>query len=70
MFISFNCLSIKFSVLKMDTTSDAQECDSENVQHDSSSYSSDDNSHDDNNSDFIDEPHMTTNVRILDIVHL
>jgi len=54
----------------MDTTSDAQECDSENVQNDSSRDSSDDNNHDDNNSDFIDEPHMATNVRILDIVHV
>ncbi|BAT75155.1 hypothetical protein VIGAN_01297100, partial [Vigna angularis var. angularis] len=54
----------------MDTTLDAQECDSKNVESDSSSDSSDDNNHDDDNSDFIDEPHMATYVRILDIVHV
>ncbi|WVZ25723.1 hypothetical protein V8G54_004267 [Vigna mungo] len=45
----------------MDTTLDAQECDSKNVENDSSSDSSDDNNHYDDNSDFIDEPHMATN---------
>jgi len=53
----------------MDTTSNAQECDSKNAENDSSSHSSYDSNHDDNNSDFIDKPHMATNVRILDIVH-
>ena len=70
MVMCFNCLSIKFSVLKMDTTSNAQECDSKNVENDSSSHSSDDNNHDDSNSDFIDKSHMVTNVRIFDIVHV
>ncbi|KAK8471643.1 hypothetical protein PHAVU_003G282900 [Phaseolus vulgaris] len=50
----------KMEVL-MDTTSNAQECDSKNAENDSSSHSSYDSNHDDNNSDFIDKPHMATN---------
>lgn len=55
LFITFNSLSILFSVLKVDAASNAQECDLKNIENDSFS--------DSNSSDVIERPHMVTNVR-------